>query len=258
MRARRDREVEVLFIFLEHPGGLKPMELWKIVEKRKICARETLGDILDELTASPSPLVKKDDQGNYTLGLVEPLLHIFREGGSEVANQVNTLFQVLYNICDRSDKKQIELCHKIGTLYLQGKVKKSVLTTLLLLPFFYDGKIRKMWLYTQKYVFDTVFEKLDEISKEFYGKEISRELEVSPEMDALLSVMLEKSGKELALINSQIFSLVDQLSTGDDVKDKLKQLVRSEPLLTVYSKEYRTIAKLIRTLEEAQRNLKQR
>ena len=255
MRTELDRKIKVLFILLDHPGGLKFMELFEIVRKEKkeeTFARGTLRKVLDELTAPPSPLVIKDDREHYVIGLVDPLLQIFSEE-SKVSSQADRFFQILYKGCNRSDKKQIAICLKLGNLYLQDKLKKLKVMFLFLQPFLGDSRIRELWIYSEKYILDVVYKKTDEMIEELTKIKPPVLLEISQETDEKISEDLKKNGRELAVINSLILDLINQLETKDEVKKELKQEVQSESLLKVYSEEPRTITKFIRTLEKTQK-----
>jgi hypothetical protein len=245
-----DRKIKVLFIFTDHPGGLKLMELWEEVKKQDICARPTLRKVLDELTAPPSPLIEKDQFGKYTLGLGEPISQIIREGSSQVADQIDKFLEILYKTCNPSDKAQIELYNKLGTLFLQSKISKTVLTTSILVPFFYDSRIRELWLYSQKFVFDIVYQKMDEMSEKLLGIKMSRELEIRPEMDELVSSKLKEISKQLALVDNQILDLICQLNIADNLKISLIHLISSKPLTQAILKEQKSIARIIRALKE--------
>jgi hypothetical protein len=249
-----DRKIRILFILLEHPGGLKPMELWKEVKKQDICARPTLKKVLDELIAPPSPLIEMDQKGYYSLGLGEPISQIIREGSSQVSDQIDRFLKILYETCNLSDKAQIELYYKLGTLFLQSKISKTLLTTSILVPFFYDSRIRELWLYSQKFVFDLVYQKMDEMSERFLKIKISRELEIHPEMDELVSSKLEEINKQQTLIDNQLLDLILQLNIADDLKISLIHQVSSKPLTRAISKEQKSIARIIRALKEGRKH----
>jgi hypothetical protein len=249
-----ERKTRVLLILLEHPGGLKKMELYKIVKSQKICARDTLSKILKELSAPPSPLIEKDQLGNYTLGLVEPISQIIREGSSQVSGQIDKFLEILYETYNPSDKTQIELYYKLGTLFLQSKISKTVLTTSILVPFFYDSRIRDLWLYSQKFVFDLVYQKMDEMSEKLLKIKMSRELEIRPEMDELVSSKLKEINKQLALVDHQLLDLICQLNIADNLKISLIHLVSSKPLTQAISKEQKSIARIIRALKEGRKH----
>lgn len=250
-----NRKIRILLIFLEHPGGLGFNELAGIAHGLDICSRGTVSKILDELAAPPSPLIAKDEQGKYTLGLIGPISQIIREGSSRILEQTDKFLNILYETFDPSNKLQVELYYKIGSLFLSSKLNRTTLTTSFLVPFFYDDRIRTLWLYSQKFAFDTIYHKWDEMSEKFFKRKISHELEITPEMDGYISGRLKEINEQLTRCDNQVRNLILELSISDDSKRSMIRLIDSKPLTQLIAKEERSIAKPIHALREAKESV---
>lgn len=255
MRGESDREVKILLIFLEHPGGLRWGELWNIVDEQDICAKETLSKILKGWMEPPSSLIEINDLGIYTLGLTEPIAQILREGAYDVSNQIDRFLQALYDGFAQAKEQQAELFYNLATLYLQSKVTKMSLSTFVLFPFFFDKRIRELWLRGQKYAFDVVFDKSDEISERLFKIKISHEPPMDFALNVIIAPRLEQCDRQLALINKQLSDLVGKLPIKDDTKRKIESQLISEPLLKTFSKQHLALTKLIRALEKAKKKV---
>ena len=99
-----------------------------------------------------------------------------------------------------------------------------------------------------------VYQKMDEMSEKFLRIKISRELEIRPEMDELVSSKLKEINKQLALVDHQILDLICQLNIADNLKISLIHLVSSNPLTQAISKEQKSIARIIRALKEGKKH----
>jgi hypothetical protein len=250
-----DKETRVLFIFLYYPGGLKFMELWKIVKSKKICARATLKNILEKLTAPPSLLLEKDQDGNYTLGLPQPISQLFIEGCSEVSDEIDEFLEILFKAHDPTDDSQKIMFFTLGRLLLQSRISRMALMSSILFPFLFDSKIRKVWQQSEQFMWDTIYQKLDKMSEKFYNVKITSELAISRGMDEFILNTMKEINREMVLVDKQMLDLITKLNIANDLKIKLLRVLVSKPLIQAILKEEKTITRILRALNEGQKKL---
>lgn len=248
MTDKLDREVKVLLIFLEHPGGLGFVELWNIVQKQKICAKGTLKKMLD--TWMGQGIIEKNELGRYTLGLTEPVAQLIKKGEYELPKQVESFLETLYKGYEQTGKKQAELFAQLAISYLGKRLRQMILTTWLLFPFLYDSKVREIWFQGHKYALIILLDKSDEISQKFYKTKISHAFRIDSVQEKFMIPQLELLTRRIKLENQKIADLMDQLDIEDELKRKLTSQLVSEPFLDVLVKEYEAFAKVIRAFME--------
>jgi hypothetical protein len=214
------REIKFLQIFFEHPGGLRPMELWNIVKERKICAKKTLYKLLDDF----EDLIIKNELGRYTLKLGEDLIRMLQEPFCDVPKDIAAFFNTLFEEYKQLRKNRNEL-FEVASLYVAVKAKHMEYMKLLLAPFFYDARIREIWYKNERYTTDLLWEKHDELSQKLYGVQLSKLMTSKMVMKQFLNDYLDPLlGKELWQIKSlskRIAELIRQLDIKAEAKQKL-------------------------------------
>ena len=227
MSEELERETKVLLIFLEHPGGLRFMELWRVVEDKKICARVTLKKMLNKWMEQS--LVEKSKLGRYTLGLTEPVAQFIKKTEYELPKQLKRFLDILYEGYKQSGEKQTGLFAQLAASYLLTRARQIILTTWLLFPFLFDRKVREIWFQGHKYALYLLFDKLDEISQKFYKTKISHAVRISSVQEKFMIPQLELLARQVKLEKKKIADLIDQLDIEDDTKRKLTSQLASEP-----------------------------
>jgi hypothetical protein len=249
---------------LEHPTGLRYDKVCAIAMAKDnrlyVGAKGTVDRLLSELTSPPSPLVVKEKGkfGRYVLNLVEPIQQIISDGGPQVSDQIDKFLKILYENCDFNDEKQKQMCWSIGITFLQSKFTKIFLTTSILLRFFSDAKVRELWLHSQGFIFDLIYQKMDEIAEKFSGiKNYTSKLENSDEMAEYVSSRIEPVNKQMAEIDLIILNLICNSSMTDDTKRRLIAVSNkdSKSLTQIISKQEKASKKLIGALKEAKKNI---
>lgn len=271
--AEFEKKTKLLFILLENPTGLRYNEVCKIATAAKdkdgeknrwyIGARGTVDRLLKELTKPPSPLLVKDRPASdkyarYTIGLVEPIRQLFSEGGPQLSSQIDKFLKILYKNCDFKDKKQRESCWDLGNSFLNSEFAKAVLISSILFHYFSDNRVRELWLHSQGYIFDAVFQKLNEITEKFYGIKnfTTCALENSDETASTIASEIEPLLKKIAETDKKTLDLICQSNMPDNVKGNLVRLfVGSRPLTQAISKEEKTARRIFIALEEAKKNI---
>lgn len=223
---KRDREIKLLLVFLEHPGGLHFAELWGIVEDQKICAKETLSKQLKEWREQD--LIEKTRMGRYTLGFTEPVAQMIKKSSYVVPEQVGRFFNILYKGYEQSGEKQAELFAQASSSYLEMKLRQMNLMIWLLFPFLFDNKVRRIWFQGYKYVLDLLFDKFDEISQKYFGMKISLALQTNYVQEKFWKPQLELLPRSIKLANKKIADLINQLDINDNAKRELKSQLASE------------------------------
>lgn len=236
-----DRKTKVFRIFLEHPGGLKKMELWKIVEERNICARGTLDHVLEELVEKPYPLVAVDAMGNYTLGLFDPVSQLLKEDVSEISAEIDGFLKILFEF---SNKSQKGVCYNLGVEYLESIMWRTGIVFALLSAFFYDRKTRELWTLAQEFVWETVFQRMNDLGEKFYGTNIDRLVEFNPIVDSAFSRVLEEQSKQLNRINARMEGSIHALNLSSTEKEKLIRLTELKPFTQFMLKEKKYLERL--------------
>lgn len=227
MDSEIDRKMTVLLIFLEHPGGLRYAELWRIVEDQKICAKGTLNKLLKELMEQD--LIVKSKLGRYTLGFTESIAQMIQKSSYVVPEQVERFLDTLYKGYEQSGEKQAELFGQLSASYLEMKLRQMNFMIWLLFPFLFDNKVRKIWFQGYEYALDILFDKFDEISQKFFGMKISYALQTKYVQEKFWTPQLELLTRSTKLANKKIADLINQLDIKDDAKRELKSQIASEP-----------------------------
>jgi DNA-binding HxlR family transcriptional regulator len=215
----------MLRILLEHPGGLRFEEFWKIVESQKICAKGTFNKRLKELVEEG--LIAKDALNHYTLGLTQPMAQKIMESGYKLPEKAESFLEVLYMTYEQDVKKETGVYAEIGIRYLLNEQRNLLSWTWLLFPFLFDKKIRELWFIGHANALNFLFEKLDEISKRFLGVKLSRAFSTKSVIEEHMVPQIETLIEQIKLENGKIIELVDQLDIPNDQKEKIKQQIKS-------------------------------
>ena len=224
---KMDREIKLLLIFLEHPGGLRFAELWRIVEDQKICAKETLNKQLDKL--KEQGLIEKTSMGRYTLGFTESVAKMIQKSSYVFPKHVERFLNILYKGYKQSGEEQPELFAQVAASYLAMKLRQMNLMIWLLFPFLFDNKVRQIWFQGYKYALDLLFDKFDKISQKFFGMKISLALQTKYVQEKFWAPRLEWLPRSIKLADKKIADLINQLDIKDDAKRELKSQLASEP-----------------------------
>jgi len=225
-RKKVGREMEVLLIFLEHPGGLRFMELWRIVKGQNLFAKGTLAKTLKSLMEQG--LIEKNRLGRYTLGFTESVAQLIQKSSYVVPKQVEKFLYLVYKGYEQSGEKQAELFAPLAASYLEMKLRQMNFMIWLLFPFLFDNKVREIWFKGYKYALGLLFDKFDEISQKFYGMKISRALETKYVQEKFWTPQLELLSRTIKSADKKTADLINQLDIKDDVKRELKSQLASE------------------------------
>lgn len=262
-----EKKTKLLFILLENPTGMGESEICKIATQDKndageknpwhIGAKRTVDHLLAEMVKSPSHLIIKDRLGNrgrYTINLISPVRELFSEGGPQLTKQIDKFLKILYANCDTKDKEQREALWKLGNAFLSSEFSKAVLVSIILFHYFIDDKVRELWLHSQGYIFDTIFQKMNETAEKFYGIEnFTSTFENSDEMAELISTKLGPLIKEISEADKKTLDLICQSNMPNEVKEKLKNLlIGSKPFAQVIAQEEKTARRIIGALKKAE------
>lgn len=189
--------------------------------------------------------------------MVEPIRLIFYEGGPQVADHIDKFSRSLYENCDFNDENQKQICWSLGNLFLQSKFTKTFLTTSILLRFFSDGRVRELWLHSQGFIFDTLYQKMDEIAEKFLSKKnYIHELENSDEMGEFVSSRIDPIIKQMDETDLKIIDSICASNLADVAKKELLRVLGDSKSLTkILSKQEKAAKKLIDALKEAEKNI---
>lgn len=218
------REMKILRIFLDYPGGLRYEEFMGVVKNRKICARGTADKILKEFVNAG--LIKYTTLSRYTLGFSESLSQWITKGCYMLPGQVQSFLDILYKKFEETDKGQAGLFAQVAVSYIGIRISQMNHNMWCLFPFLYDKRVREVWFFGHKYVLDFFCEKMNEVSQRFFGEKLSNLLlnkfvqdkYLKPQLEPLMSTIIQEVKK--------IGELIDQLNVKDatkrDIKSQLK------------------------------------
>jgi hypothetical protein len=228
-RQEQDRTMRLLRIFLEHPGGLHFSELWKIVNERGICAKQTLVKNLEEFREQG--LIVINELGRYTLGFSESLSQKIIKGCYELTEEAQSFLGILYREYEHADKGQSSLYAQVAVSFIGSRVHLMNLIAWLLFPFFFDMKVRKVWFFCHENALGFFCEKMNDISQQFLGVKLSDLLLNKPVQDMYLRPQLESFALEVRREIEKTTGLIDQLNVKDATKYELKRMLK-KPILT--------------------------
>jgi len=239
----------VLIILLENPGGLPYSQLLSHAQKKGIKNKTRFSRILKRLTKPPWSLVERDASGNYTLGIVDPIARILKSGEFDAIEQVSEFLNLLYNVYEKSEKKQNDLFYHLVADYIISRVNQLSLITSFLTVFFYDRKIRELWLEGQRKIFDMAYEKRFEITEKFFKIRPSDTI-TDEELNERVILPIKKQMEGIEILNRRIIDNIEKINTENDTKLKLEGYLKTEPLLKVLSEEPKGIIKFINSVKE--------
>jgi len=250
MDSNSDKKRKILWVFLEHPGGLKYNDVWSIVEERGICAKQTMNKILKELRAPPSQLITKDeDLGVYSIGFTEPLINVIKE--CFISDEIDEFNEVLYKTFDPLDKEKAWAYYELASSFINSRIDRVYFMSTILIPFMHDDRIREWWLQLNRFAFDVSYHKKDEISQKFLGGKISIKLSSSSEMQKMYVETMDKLNKQMSVEETKVFNQIFALKIPDEVEKKLLDLAQTKRLTALLTVESKSITRLIRALCES-------
>lgn len=218
----QDRKMKVLRIFLENPGGLHFSELWKIVNERNVCAKQTLVKILKDL--EEKGLVVINELGRYTLGFSEALSQKIIKGCYDLQEEAQRFLDILCKEYEHA-KEQSNLFAQVAIAYIGTRIHLMNLVAWSLFPFFFDARVRQVWFLCHKYALDFVCETMNDISQQFLGVKLSNLLLEKSVQDTYLKPQSESYAFEVRQKVDNVVSLIDQLNVKDTAKHELKRML---------------------------------
>lgn len=216
------KRIVVLRIFLEHPGGLHFSELWKIVNKRNVCAKQTLVKILKDL--EEKGLIVVNDLGRYTLGFSETLSRKIIKGCYELQEEAQKFLEILCKEYEHV-KEQFDLFAQVAVSYIETRIHLMNLVAWSLFPFFFDARVRKVWYLCHGYALDFFCEKMNDILQKFLGVKPSDLFLEKSVQDIYLQLQLELYRFEIGQGIKKVAGLIDQLNVEDSAKQELKRFL---------------------------------
>ncbi|MEM3572861.1 MAG: hypothetical protein QXJ62_01325 [Nitrososphaeria archaeon] len=224
------KRIEVLRIFLEYPGGLHFSELWKIVNQRNVCAKQTLVKILKDL--EERGLVVVNDLGRYTLGFSEELSQKIIKGCYELQEDVQKFIEILYKEYEHA-KEQSSLFAQVAIAYIEAGINLMNFIAWSLFPFFFDVRVRQVWFLCHKYALDFICEKMNDISQQLIGVKLSDLFLEKSVQDIYLKPQLESNTLKIRQKIEDVAGLIDQLNIEDTAKHELKRLLKAILIYTI-------------------------
>lgn len=218
-----DRKMRVLRIFLEHPGGLRFSELWKIVNKQKICAKQTLVKMLNELAEQRH--IVMNELGRYTLGFSESLSKKIIKGCYELQEEAQMFLDILCKEYEHTNEQTSQFI-QVAVSYIGTRIHLMNLMMWLIFPFFFDVRVRKVWFLCHEYALDFFCEKMNDISQQFLRVKLGNLLLNKSVQDIYLKPQLELYALEVRQKVEKVAGLIDQLNIKDTVKHELKHMLK--------------------------------
>jgi hypothetical protein len=247
MGPNSERKRKILWVFLEHPGGLHFGDIWSIVEERGICAKQTMIKVLEELKAPPS-LITQDDRGIYSIGFTEPLIKVIKE--CFISDEIDEFNEVLFKTFNPLDKESAWTYYELASSFINSRIDRVYFMSTILIPFMHDDRIREWWLQLNRFAFDVSYHKKDEIYKKFLGEKLSVKLSSSSEMQNMYVETMDKLNKQMSNEETKVFNQIFGLKIPEEAKKKLLDLAQTKRLTALFAVESKSITRLIRALDE--------